>query len=268
MGGAMPAAKPCFALFALDTQRVVNVEILKAFETLEPKPLVAANLNILRTHEAANPKAKKGLYVLHYEGTPVYAGKADKVLSTRLSEHLGKLSSRPNLDVNKLGFRCLYFDVNWSALAHEGPLLEALGLPWNTSGIGGHDPGVGRDKTVLKAEHFDRRFPINPAIPVPGVVAGAQTVATAIKWLFKSLPYLLRVEKAGTKLLPIYDATQITVAASETAESLLGKLVDALGPNWQVTFLCGYVILYEENDTYPPSSVLKFKRGGGPWATP
>lgn len=263
----MPAAKPCYALFALDTQRVVNAEILKAFEALEPRALVAANLAVLRTHEAANPKAKKGLYMLHYDGAAVYAGKAEGVLSSRLAEHLEKLSSRPNLDVGKLGFRCLYFDVNWSALAHEGPLLEALGLSWNTSGIGGHDPGVGRDKTVLKTEHFDRMFPINPTISIAGVVAGEQTVATALTWLFKSLPYTLRVEKHASKLLPIYSTTRITVAAVETAESLLGKIVDVLGAHWQATFLCGYAILYEENDTYPPSSVLKFKRGGSPWVS-
>ena len=262
----MPAAKPCYTLFALDTQRVVNEEIHREFANLDPKPLDAVNLAALRAYEASTERAKKGLYVLHYDGNPVYAGKTDELLSKRLAEHLEKLSSRPNLHPDKVGFRCVYFDKNWSALAQEGPLIAKLGLPWNQSGIGGHDFGRGRDWTELKADHFDRLFPINTAIAITGIPEGQQTVKVVLNHLFKHLPYLLRVQKTKSKqLLPIYSTTHITVTAAETVESLLGKIVDQLGAHWQVTFLCGYAIVYEENDTYPAFSYLKYKRGGTAW---
>jgi len=49
---------------------------------------------------------------------------------------------------------------------------------------------------------------------------------------------------------------------------MLAAVVDALGPAWQVSFLHGYAILYEESKDYGQASCQLFRRGGGVWRNP
>jgi hypothetical protein len=258
-----------FDLFALDLQRVLNDEISGSFATLVPTPLNSESLGILREYETNNPRARKGLYVLHHNGVPTYVGKADDVLSDRLTEHHAKLSARLNISINDVTFRCLYLDQNWSALAHESPLIESMECVWNNNGFGNHDPGRRRDTTRLKPAHFDRLYPINPDASIT-TEPGEMTVHGALSQVKFSIPYLFRCETTegfeprGSH--PDYQASRVVVAAQETAASLLGKIVTALGSQWQLTFLYGYVILYKENTNYTAESAFKVKRGGANWS--
>src|SRR4051812_19982608 len=121
----MPVAPepPHYDLFALDTQRLVNEGVLNEFERFTPVPLNAERIAHLRHYELASNKKLKGLYILHYQGEAAYVGKTEGRLSIRLAQHAAKLRARLNINVAEISFRCLYFDQNWSALAHEGPLI-------------------------------------------------------------------------------------------------------------------------------------------------
>jgi hypothetical protein len=85
----------------------------------------------------------------------------------------------------------------------------------------------------------------------------------ALERLKSTLPYLFRFKtKDGGSA---YADHVVEIARGETAKTLIGKAVDALGADWQVTFLCGYLILYPENHDYFPGSFLTMKRGGQAW---
>jgi len=259
-----------FDLFAIDLQHVVSVEIRVAFHQLVPVKLNQSNLDKLRQHEQENPRAAKGLYILHHKDKPCYVGKAERSLAKRLQEHLIKLGARLNIAVKDVSFRCLYLDENWSALAHEASLIEQMGSPWNNNGFGNNDPGRKRDSTELGKTHFDRLHPINPDIAL-GLSPGNYTVHDALSAVKKDLPYLLRYEtKIDDQSLTTADhqKTKLIVTSGDTASTLLGKAVDALGPSWQVTFLFGYVIFYQKEENFGSASCQKWKRGGQAWKTP
>lgn len=252
-------------------QRVLNDEIVNVFDALEPVPLTQQNVGVLAEHEANNPHATKGLYILHYRGVAVYVGKAEDSLRSRLEDHRTKLASRLNMNVADMGFRCLYLDKNWSALTHERPLIERFGYQWNATGFGNHDPGRNRDKTELKANHFDRLYPIDANL-VLTFAAGNRTVATALQEVKERMPYLFRFATKPrfrpSRSHPDYHANSVTFDANETVRSALGKIVDALGAAWQVTFLYGYLILYREHHDYQAASAFLYKRGGEEWVAP
>jgi len=252
-----------FDLFALDMQRLVNDEIIGAVDTLIPSALTGDALAALRAYERANAHATKCLYILHYQGEAVYVGKAESAPSLRLSEHLEKLSSRLRIDVGEISFRCLYLDENWSALTHERKLIGALGCSWNNAGFGNHDPGKQRDTTRLKASHFDRRFPINPAVTAK-LPPGAYNVAALLPVLRRKLPYLFRYATTQDAEAA-YLTANVTLVTDETTESVIAKVVDSLGPTWQATFLFGYLILYPEIRDFPAESFFRFRRGEGVW---
>lgn len=262
---------PFYDLFALDMQRVLNDEIVGVFDTLAAVPLTPANIGILGEHEAQNAQATKGLYILHYQNVPVYVGKAEDSIRSRLDDHRVKLASRLNMNVGDVGFRCLYLDKNWSALTHEKPLIERFAYQWNATGFGNHDPGRNRDRTELKPAHFDRLYPIDVNLPLT-FAPGSRSVATGIQEVKQQLPFLFRyVTKKGFKpnrSHPEYHAQPVVFAANETVKTAIGKIVDALGDAWQASFLYGYVILYREHHDYPHASAFSFKRGGQPWVTP
>lgn len=113
-----------FELFELDMQNVLMDEIDRSFSLLEPTPLCDTSIDELKQYELANPKIKKGLYVLYHQGFESYFGKTDNKLSERLADHLKKISARKNILIADMAFKCVYFDKNWSALSHEKPLIE------------------------------------------------------------------------------------------------------------------------------------------------
>lgn len=178
------------------------------------------------------------------------------MLSDRLATHRGKLSSRLNIQIKDLSFRCLYLDKNWNALAHESELIASFKCRWNNIGFGNNDPGRQRDETIVAADHFDRLYPINPELPL-AIDPGPISTVEALALVKREVPYVFRYSKPATK-------AEIMVGNNETVASILGKAVDSLGPAWQVTFLFGYVIMYEDNKAYAKSS-FRLKRGGSPW---
>lgn len=257
-----------FDLFALDMQRVLNDEIVEVFDGLEPVPLSPESLGLLAEHESSNPNSKKGLYILHHRGEAVYVGKAEDSIRVRLEDHRLKLASRQNITVADISFRCLYLDKNWSALTHEKPLIERFAYRWNATGFGNHDPGRNRDRTELKENHFDRLHPINENLMLE-FDAGERTVATALNEIKSQLPFLLRFQTQRgfrpSRSHPDYEENMVSFNGPKSLRDALGSLVDALGSDWQVTFLYGYVILYREHYEYKENSALMLKVGCSDW---
>lgn len=262
-------------LFALDMQSVLVSEISTCFANLEPVELCRGNLDVLHEYEQDPDHARKGLYILHHEGAVVYVGKTDGSLCDRLGDHFIKLTARQNIAVTDVSFRCLYLDRNWSALAHESGLIEenkrSGGCSWNNAGFGLHDPGRNRDGTIIKEDHFDRRYPVNPDIAVD-VASGNHTVWDVLQETKSKLPYLLRFENekgfSPSGAHSDYMEPTIRIPRNPTARSILEAVVDALGPEWQVSFLFGYVILYRGSWDYGPESCQSWRRGGGKWIVP
>jgi len=259
-------------LFALDMQGVLVTEINTYFARLKPVPLSGGNLAILRDYEQDPDHARKGLYALHHLEEVAYVGKTDGSLAERLSDHLKKIGARKNIATADVTFRCLYLDRNWSALAHETGLINefktAGGCSWNNGGFGLHDPGRNRDMTVLKENHFDRRFPVDPDI-IPGIAPGSYSLIHVLQKLKIASPYLFRYEtQKGFEFPgshPDYVDHEVEIQPGETARSILGKVVAELGEEWQVTFLYGYAIMYRENRDYGASRCQCWKIGSGDW---
>lgn len=262
-------------LFALDMQSVLVSEISTYFANLEPVELCHDNLAVLREYEQDPDHARKGLYILHHEGGVVYVGKTDGSLHDRLTDHYVKLSARQNIAVSDVSFRCLYLDRNWSALAHETGLIEenkrSGGCSWNNAGFGLHDPGRNRDGTIIKDDHFDRRYPVNPNIPVE-ITGGNRAVWDVLQETKDKLPYLFRYENQNgfspRGAHPDYMDLTVRVPRQPTARSILEVIVDSLGQEWQVSFLFGYAILYKGSWDYGPESCQCYRRGGDSWVNP
>jgi len=261
-------------LFVFPMQRVLLEEITDQLQRLTPIPLTVESINALKAYEATprEREIRKGLYILHYKGEVCYAGKADVSLSSRLTEHFVKLSARMGITPAQVDFRCLYLDENWSATAHEQALIahfQSKGVcAWNNGGFGNNDPGRQRDKTELRADHFDRMFPIDPNLPIE-LLEKKGSILRLLEGVKASVPYNFRFElrkknaAAEAEIAKEYSSVvDLTDVRPATAKSLLHAIVDALGPQWQVTFLYGYVILYKEGFDYSAECQQMFKVGG------
>lgn len=145
---------------------------------------------------------RPGVYHLYHKGALVYVGKADrrhKGPPGRLRNHLRKLSGRRNIHLADISSRCLYVDEDLSALVSEQLLINHHrsmgGIPWNNSGFGSKDPGRRRDRTVLKKDHFDVQYPINPEARLHGLRVGEVDLRSYLRILKAALPHNFRYEE-------------------------------------------------------------------------
>ncbi len=122
-------------------------------------------------------------------------------------------------------------------------------------GFGLHDPGRNRDSTVLRQDHFDAQYPIRLDWPCEGLNAGHYAVTTLLARLKRELPYNLRYQNdAGARL--DYENVNVNVPEDDMAASdVLALIAEAL-PQYQITALPGYVIMYRESRTYPQGEVI------------
>ena len=96
-----------------------------------------------------------GAYILNYWGpfpaynnlgdTPIYVGKAETHLYSRLAEHAASIDAAENLALDDFGCRWLVMDPVWINLT-EQILIDRYRPVWNDvlRGFGNHDPGSGR----------------------------------------------------------------------------------------------------------------------------
>jgi len=228
--------------------------------TLQPLKPVALNPTTLAVVES-----RPGVYVLFVDGERVYVGKAAGSLRDRLSQHHRKLSGRSGIALSEVKFTCVYVDEDLDAAAPEKLLIKKYrsrgAIPWNTNGFGNKDPGRNRDRSVVKAKHFDALNPIDLhyhlSLPVVGWSA-----ADLLERLKRDLPYLLRYDTTTTGRAELKRARVELPDTELTTRDALIAVIAALPPGWQATALPGYVILYKEQTPYD-SALLWWRRGDG-----
>ncbi|MFJ8620975.1 GIY-YIG nuclease family protein [Streptomyces clavifer] len=242
--------------FRLSITKALGDQLAKALDTLGPAQLSEENL--------AELKERPGVYQLYVKGKFVYVGKADqsKGLPGRLRNHLRKLGGRLNIDLADVTFSCLYVDEDFSALAPERLLITHYrkklgGIPWDNSGFGSKDPGVRRDKTVLKKAHFDVQYPINLAAPAEGLRAGPTSLKDLLADIKAGLPYLFRYEEPPESANIMVEVPPGPVTADQ-AFRIAGAAIPA---PWQITALLSHVIMYEGTEEY--SSATRYYRPDG-----
>lgn len=238
--------------FRISITEALKAQLGQAIATCQPAALTLENLGELT--------AKGGVYELYLAGARVYVGKAEKSLPERLTQHFWKIHSRNNIDVNQMTFVCAYILEDLSATAPETLLIAQYANDagrWNNSGFGNKDPGRNRDTSWVKTDHFDAQFPIKLDWPVnlDGAVDLADPDPTPKEWpvfellkaLKKELPYNLRFQLKGKEVMADYNAAVVTLPRGPLpASEIFAVISTALGENWQITALPGYVIVYRE----------------------
>lgn len=252
--------RKCFEELEFDLPTALLSQLVKLFEEMPEGPLDAAT--------AQGVEDAQGVYQLFFNGTLVYIGKTDGQagLRTRLLRHAIRIRSRRNLDHDVIGFKAVRIFV-FTAMDLEELLIkyykESQTPPvWNLSGFGSNDPGRNRDHTVLKDGHFDKSYPIDLELIVDlNVENGTATAADVLSQLKSQLDYNIRFEGATNKSKkPHVDLVNAVVKLpqhSGTVHYFLSKVKEALGDEWQITALPGYVIVYREDVNYKQGTKIE-----------
>ena len=256
----MPATGEWFKEFEFD----LPVALLKDLVAL----LASMTQALLdKTHVKGVPE-EQGIYQLFLDDQLTYIGKTDSDagLHRRLARHAQKIWHRTGLDPGRVSFKAVRIFV-FTAVDLEQQLIrhyektEGFKLAWNNSGFGANDPGRERDTSKLKENHFDLVYPIAvdaPLIKFP--LKGEYSIAEVLSKLRAAVPYTLRFQNAGggsKQPHPDLISTKITIPSGKLNTRMILLLVQAaLGSEWQVTRLPGYVILYKESKSYPHAMPL------------
>jgi hypothetical protein len=245
--------------FTLSITKALGDQLADALKKLDQVPLSATNIHRL--------KEKAGVYQLYLNGEFVYVGKADKSVPDRLKNHLRKLSGRRGISLSDVTFSCLYVAEDFSALAPEQLLInhhKGLGkIPWNNNGFGNKDPGRNRDSTILKANHFDMIYPIDLEYVIEGLTPGPNTLHRLLDQLKSALPFNFRYKSSLD-----FKTCFVEVPRSRMKADEVFRLISAeLPAQWQIVALMGYVIMYDDAQTYP-SAWRYYHRGEALEASP
>lgn len=247
-----------FRVLEFDLHRALLRDLIALFAEMSPAELNAESV--------AHLEDGQGVYQLFYQNELVYIGKTDldAGLRLRLLRHSGKIRSRLNLNPSDVSFKAVQIYV-FTAMDLESALIkhykETVGAPaWNLSGFGSNDPGRERDSSRLKDGHFDSRYPIDLELLIDTDFGQSPSAASILQHLKRVLPYLVRFQSArGGSRRPHPDllGTPVQLSGeSQSVRSILTRLAAALAPDWQVTELPGYVIVYKERTTYSHGRVI------------
>lgn len=243
----------CFEELEFDLPSALLGQLVELFDGMPEGPLEAATVSAIEDAQ--------GVYQLFFHGKLVYIGKTDAQagLRARLLRHATKIRSRRYLNHSAIGFKAVRVYV-FTAMDLEELLIKhykASATPpiWNLSGFGSNDPGRNRDHTVLKKGHFDKSYPIDLDMVVEvATVNGVASAADVLTQLKNKLAFNVRFEGAtGKPKAPHPDLVGTNVAFPcdrDTVVNILRRVKTALGKEWQITALPGYVIAYRENKTY------------------
>jgi len=241
-----------------DLPSALLTELVKLFEEMPVGPLTET--------EVAEVPDGQGVYQLFHREELVYIGKTDAQagLRARLNRHARKIQGRRFLSPQNVAFKAVRVYV-FTAMDLEELLISyyknVKGVPpaWNFSGFGANDPGRRRDKTQLKTGHFDRLYPIDLDIPLQDF-NGTMQVARALQNLKSAIPYNIRFQTVGSgsrRPHPDLLRTSVTYSGEDrTVRNILIDIKSALGPEWQITALPGYVIVYREREHYPDGEII------------
>lgn len=91
------------AKFEIDIVFALSDQLVTTFDKLKVGPFDSGTLEKLG--------AEQGVYLLYLDSEVVYVGKANN-LRNRLSQHHAKFGGRKNIDLDDMGFKCLYVHRN------------------------------------------------------------------------------------------------------------------------------------------------------------
>ncbi|HEY1176221.1 Eco29kI family restriction endonuclease [Streptomyces ossamyceticus] len=249
--------------FRLSITKALGDQLADALDNLTPAPLTQENLDALDERATIEKlQSRSGVYQLHRgpDHDLVYVGKADKPLSSRLGNHLRKISGRRGISIDEMTFKCLYVAEDFSAVAPEKLLIKKYKksghIPWNANGFGNKDPGQQRDTTVLKANHFDMLFPIDLDCAVEGLTPGERSLHDLLQQIKQGLKYNFRYKESAQ-----FKNIAVSVPEYEmTADGVFELVARALPQSWQISALMGYVIMYDNRGRDYPSA-WRYYRG-------
>lgn len=242
-----------FKEFEFDLPAALLRDLIGLLDGMPTAPLNATNA-------AAIPE-EQGLYQLFFNGQLVYVGKTDAEagLRARLVRHAKKIEHRHGLDPAAVSFKAVRIFV-FTAVDLETQLIKhykskRMTPKWNSSGFGSNDPGRERDTTKLKSGHFDILYNIDID---RDCVSFEETEEMSVAALFEAIrsvvPYVVRSERTAPKSKqphPDLEVALVTVpSGTHTVRSLLLLAQVALGSEWLVTLLPGYIIAYKEAAKY------------------
>ena len=237
--------------FRLSISQALTDQLREHLARLDAEPLTPENLERL--------EKRPGVYQLYKGRDLVYVGSAAGTLPKRLSQHLRKIRGRRNIAKEEMFFTCLYVDEDLTVLAPEDRLIKVFqsegSAPWNTNGFGNNDPGRKRDESHVGSTHFDSLYPIDLEWPCVSIEAGERAATKLLAALKAELPFGLRYETTPQAKRDYASADVLVPVDGMAAEPLL-ELVAAALPDYQVTALPGYVIVYREEKDYPSGRVI------------
>ncbi|WP_040069092.1 GIY-YIG nuclease family protein [Pseudomonas batumici] len=249
-----------FKELEFDLPSALLTQLVNLFEEMTSGPLTEEMVS--------NTPEAQGVYQLFLNGDLVYVGKtdADAGLRRRLSRHAKKIRSRLNLSQEQISFKAVRVYV-FTAMDLEDLLIKhyrALKNPlaWNLSGFGSNDPGRNRDKSEVKDKHFDSLYPIDLDFEVEIVQpAENHSAAEILRQLKDQLDYTIRFQNKGGKSKrphPDLEGASVRLHSEQNSvRSILRQVKSALGDDWQITALPGYVIIYKEQEHYPQGEVIQ-----------
>lgn len=242
-----------------DLPSALLAQLVTLFEHMAPGPL--------NEETVLSVPEEQGVYQLFFDDELVYVGKtdADAGLRQRLLRHARKIRSRRNLYQGQVAFKAVRVYV-FTAMDLEGLLIKhykvaKIPLAWNLSGFGSNDPGRNRDRSKVKQNHFDSLYPIDLDCGAHVVQpVDDHRVAEVLRQLKDQLAYTVRYQNDGDRSKrPHVDLVETKVrlrSEEDSVSSILRQVKIALGEEWQITILPGYVIIYKERECYTHGEVI------------
>lgn len=234
------------AIYSFDFLNTISHQLKTFIDELALTPLNPRTLHAFSAFQREN-NSEQGVYLIHYDGAPVYLGKADDV-AERLGNHYKKLLGRHNIEPDKIAYKAILLDRSMSTAANEEILIALFrkdyeGM-WNGKGFGSKDPGKERDTT--KPGPFDEKYPINEQ-HIVNFESTSGSLDFYLKKAKAELPYHFRFEIPKQ----ISRATQITLPnASLPADDFLQIIINNLGQGWKGVILSYGMIIYKTEHRY------------------
>jgi hypothetical protein len=240
--------------FQLDLYAALLEQLPNALEKTTPTPLNEQSLRLLRE--------ERGIYQLFHRSDPVYIGKADKKLTTRLRKHYRRCSGRRNINPHDISFRCLYLDKLVDATSPERELIKQYQkqgqAPWNQKeGFGSNDLGHGRKNQRPGRWFIDRPADYQAVVRIEQ--AGNELpMLKALELLREAVPFdLFRFASKDSRSPADKTSSEDYAAAFVTLERgdvpllcHLHRIIEALPVGWQATVNPAGVTLYKERVNY------------------
>lgn len=240
-----------FDYFRFSLPRAVTEQLVERLDKLTSSALTDEALAALSAFQKES-KTAQGVYVIYLGKKATYAGKAQKV-AERLGKHLLKLRGRQKVDMEKVAYKALLLDENWSTSANEGLLITHFKdrgeCEWNGSGFGPKDTGKNRDDTI--PNKFDNGFPVRDDFPLTDI-PDVSTVGMVLAQIKKQVPFLVRYQTLGDAASTSLDLSGVP----RTARAIATCAARALGKSWQLMLFKNSITLYRANKSYANGTQL------------